>query len=81
MKKSKKLFIKKEQLILEGKKNLYIKKGRLILGSGQKTHKGGFLPLPLRFAPLALNLLGNMGSRDVKPPPPYCACQCHPKRY
>ena len=48
MKKSnKKLFIKKGQLILEGKKNLYIKKGRLILGTGQKTHKGGFLPFLL----------------------------------
>ena len=36
------------------RKKPYIKKGTLILGSGQKTQKGGFLPLLLRFSPLAL---------------------------
>ena len=43
-----------------------MKKGKLILGSGQKTQKRGFLPL--RFAaPVALNMLGNMG-RLAAPP-------------
>ena len=46
MKKSKKPYKRKGQLILGGKKP-YIKKGRLILGSGQKTQKGEFLPLLL----------------------------------
>ena len=52
-----------------------------MLESGQKTQKGGFLPLPLGFARLALNLLANMGSRGIKPPPPYPARQCHSRRY
>ena len=69
MKNSKKPCIKKERLILAGKKT-YMKKGRPILGSGWKTQKGGFLPILLWFAPLALKLLDNMSSRGIKPPPP-----------
>ena len=67
MKKSKKLYIKKEQWILKGKKNIF-KKGRLRLGSGQKTQKGRFLPLLLWLASLGPNLLGNMGGKGIKPP-------------
>ena len=52
-----------------------------MLGSDQKTQKGGFSSLLLQFAPLALNLLGNMGGRGVKPPPPSRAYQRHPRRY
>ena len=62
-----------------GGKNPYIKKERLKLGSGQKTQKGGFLPLLLQFAPLALNLLGNMGSRGISSPP-YSSRLRHPRR-
>ena len=66
MKKSKKLYIKKEQWIHKGKKTF--KKGRLRLGSGQKTQKGRFLPLLLWLASLGPNLLGNMGGKGIKPP-------------
>ena len=66
MKKSKKSFIKKRQLILGGKKK-YIKKGRLILGRGQKNQKGKCLPLQLQLPPLALTLLFNLGSIGIKP--------------
>ena len=52
MKKSKKPFIKKRTANIWWKKP-YIKKGRVILWSGRKTQKGGFLPLLLRFAPVA----------------------------
>ena len=60
------------------KKNIYIYK-RLILGSGQKTQKRGFLPLLLQFAPLALNLLDNMGGRSIESPP-YHSRLLHPRR-
>ena len=69
MKKVKKPYIKKGQLIVRRKKP-HINKGRLILGSSQKTQKGGLLPLLLWFAPIVLNMLGNIGNMGREPPPP-----------
>ena len=56
-----------------------MKKGSLILGSGQKTQKGRFLTLLLHFAPLALNLFGNIGGRGIKSPP-YHSRPCHARK-
>ena len=72
MKKSKKAYSP------EKKPYIYIYK-KLILGSGQKTQKRGFLPLLLQFAPLALNLLDSMGGRSIKSPP-YRSPLRHPRR-
>ena len=60
------------------KNHIYIYK-KLMLGSGQKTQKKGFLPLLLQFAPLALNLLDSMGGRSIKSPP-YRSRLRHPRR-
>ena len=81
MKTSKRLFIEKGKLILWGEGTIYIKKRNINIRECQKTQKDGFLSLLLQFAPLALNLLGNMGGRGVKPPPPDRAHQRHPRRY
>ena len=47
------------RLVHEGAKKKHFRRGRLILGSGKsvKVQRGGFLPLLLRLAPIALNLL------------------------
>ena len=45
--------------LVRGGAKLYFRRGQLILGSGKsiKVQRGGFLPLLLRFAPIAVNLL------------------------
>lgn len=50
----------RQQIVRGGAKERHFsRRGQLILGSGKsmKVQKGGFLPLLLRLAPLALNLL------------------------
>ena len=57
------------------------KKGKTNIRSGQKTQKGGLLPLLLRLTPLALNLLGNMSGKGINLPPYHSRLSPPRRRY